>query len=129
LLRILLDTCTFLWIITDDSRLSNKAKALFVASENEVLLSVASTWEIAVKYKLGRLPLPESPDRYIPQKREQHEIDSLMLTEQATLYLPKLPDLHRDPFDRILICQAIVEGLCLLTPDELILQYPVHSEW
>ena len=128
-MRILLDTCTFLWIITDDSRLSNKAKALFVASENEVLLSVASTWEIAVKYKLGRLPLPESPDRYIPQKREQHEIDSLMLTEQATLYLPKLPDLHRDPFDRILICQAIVEGLCLLTPDELILQYPVHSEW
>ena len=128
-MRVLLDTCTFLWIVTDDARLSAKAKALFAASGNEVFLSVASTWEIAVKYKLGRLPLPESPDRYIPQKREQHEIDSLMLTEQATLYLPKLPDLHSDPFDRILICQAIVGGLCVLTPDELILQYPVRSEW
>ncbi len=128
-MRILLDTCTFLWIITDDARLSAKAKALFVASENEVFLSVASTWEIAVKFKLGKLPLPLPPTKYIPQKREQHEIDSLMLTEQATLYLPKLPELHRDPFDRILICQAIVEGLCLLTPDELIIQYPVNSEW
>lgn len=128
-MRILLDTCTFLWIITDDSSLSAKARALFVSSENEVFLSVASSWEIAVKYKLGKLSLPESPAKYIPQKREQHEIDSLMLAEQATLYLPKLPDLHRDPFDRILICQAIVEGLCLLTPDEQIIQYPVHSEW
>lgn len=128
-MKILLDTCTFLWIITDDSSLSAKARALLVAVENEVFLSVVSSWEIAVKYKLGKLPLPESPAKYIPQKREQHEIDSLVLTEQAALYLPKLPDLHRDPFDRILICQAIVEGLCLLTPDELIIQYPVLSLW
>lgn len=128
-MRILLDTCTFLWIITGDPRLSSKAKALFVASENKVFLSVVSTWEIAVKHKLGRLPLPDFPAKYIPEKREQHHIDSLMLGEQATLYLTKLPDLHKDPFDRILICQAIVEGLCLLTPDELIVQYPVHSQW
>ena len=128
-MRILLDTCTFLWIITDDSKLSSKAKGLFVAAENEVYLSVVSTWEIAVKHKLGRLPLPESPAKYIPEKREQHGIVSLILNELATLYLTKLPDLHKDPFDRILICQAIVEGLCLLTPDELIVQYPVHSQW
>jgi PIN domain nuclease of toxin-antitoxin system len=127
--KILLDTCTFLWIITDDARLSSKAKTLFEASENEVFLSVASTWEIAVKYKLGKLPLPVSPDQYIPRKREQHGIDCLLLDEQATLYLPKLPDLHRDPFDRILICQAIVQGMCLLTPDPLINQYPVHTQW
>jgi PIN domain nuclease of toxin-antitoxin system len=127
--NILLDTCTFLWVITDNPKLSSKGKALFADSENDVYLSVASTWEIAVKHKLGKLPLPDAPDRYIPQKREQHEIDTLPLTEQATLYLPKLPDLHRDPFDRVLICQAIVEGMCLLTPDVLITQYPVHAQW
>jgi PIN domain nuclease of toxin-antitoxin system len=127
--KFLLDTCTFLWIITDDPKLSRRAKSLFVDSENEVYLSVASTWEITVKYKLGKLPLPESPEKYLPQKRQQHHIDSLFLIEQATLYLTKLPDLHRDPFDRILICQAIVEGMCILTPDELITQYPVHSQW
>jgi PIN domain nuclease of toxin-antitoxin system len=63
------------------------------------------------------------------QKRESHKIDSLPLNEQATLYFPKLPDLHKDPFDRILICQAILGGLCLLTPDALITQYPVHVAW
>ena len=128
-MKLLLDTCTFLWIITDDPSLSPRAKGLFVNPENDVYLSVASTWEIAVKYKLGKLPLPESPEKYIPQKREQHDIETLSLNEEATLYLPKLPDLHRDPFDRILICQAIVEGLCLLTLDERITQYPVHSQW
>ncbi len=128
-MKLLLDTCAFLWIITDDSRLSPEAKSLFAEPDNDVYLSVASTWEIAVKYKLNRLPLPEAPERYIPQKRESHEIESLPLHEQATLYLPKLPDLHKDPFDRILICQAIVGGLCLLTPDALITQYPVHVAW
>ena len=128
-MKILLDTCTFLWVITDDPKLSRKAKALFVDSENEVYLRVVSTWEVTVKYKLGKLPLPESPEKYLPQKRQQHNIDSLLLNEEATLYLTKLPDLHRDPFDRILICQAIVEGLSILTPDDLITQYPVHSQW
>jgi len=75
------------------------------------------------------LPLPESPEKYLPQKRKQHAIDSLPLNEEATLCLTKLPDLHRDPFDRILICQAIVGGFCILTPDALITQYPVHSQW
>ncbi|MFO7599004.1 MAG: type II toxin-antitoxin system VapC family toxin [Candidatus Desulfacyla sp.] len=128
-MKLLLDTCTFLWIITDDPRLSPKAKGLFADPEHDVYLSVASTWEIAAKYKLSRLPLPEAPEKYIPQKRAEHDVDSLPLIEQAILYLPKLPDLHRDPFDRILICQAIVGGLCLLTPDALITQYPVHAEW
>lgn len=128
-MKILLDTCTFLWVITDDASLSSRARNLVADSENEVFLSVASTWEIAVKYNLGRLPLPISPDQYIPRKREQHCIDSLMLDEQATLYLPKLPDLHNDPFDRILICQAILQGMCLLTPDPLITRYPVHTQW
>jgi len=128
-LKILLDTCAFLWIITDDSRLSQRARELFVDPENEAYLSVASIWEIVIKYKLGKLSLPERPEKYIPSKREQHEIDSLPLDEEATLYLAKLPDLHKDPFDRILICQAIVAGLVILTPDDLITQYPLRCVW
>lgn len=128
-MKILLDACTFLWIITDDPKLSQQAGKLFIDPENEVYLSVASTWEIAIKYKLGKLPLPQPPQKYIPSKRKQHDIDSLPLDEDATLYLTKLPDLHKDPFDRILICQAIVAGLIILTPDELITQYPVRSVW
>ena len=128
-MKILLDTCTFLWIITDDPRLSRHARKLFIDPENEVYLSVASTWEIAIKYRLGKLPLPKSPQKYIPSKRKQHDIDSLSLDEDATLYLTKLPELHKDPFDRILICQAIVGGLIILTPDELITQYPLRSVW
>lgn len=128
-MKILLDTCAFLWIITDDPKLSRQARKLFVDPENEVYLSVASTWEIAIKYKLGKLSLPTPPQEYIPSKRQQHNIDSLSLDEEATLHLTKLPDLHKDPFDRILICQAIVAGLILLTPDELITQYALRSVW
>ena len=128
-MKILLDTCTFLWIITDDPKLSQQARKLFINPDNEVYLSVASTWEITIKYTLGKLPLPKPPEKYIPSKRQQHNIDSLPLNEEATLYLTKLPDLHKDPFDRILICQAIVAGLIILTPDELITQYPLRSMW
>jgi PIN domain nuclease of toxin-antitoxin system len=128
-MKILLDTCAFLWIITDDPKLSRQARKLFVDPENEVYLSVASTWEIAIKYKLGKLSFPNPPQEYIPSKRRQHNIDSLSLDEEATLHLTKLPDLHKDPFDRILICQAIVAGLILLTPDELITQYALRSVW
>ena len=128
-MKILLDTCAFLWIITDDRKLSRQARKLFVDPENEVYLSVASTWEIAIKYKLGKLSLPNPPQEYIPSKRRQHNIDSLSLDEEATLHLTKLPDLHKDPLDRILICQAIVAGLILLTPDELTTQYALRSVW
>ena len=128
-MKVLLDTCTFLWIITDDPKLSSQAKKLFIDPSNEVYLSVASTWEIAIKYKRGKLSLPKAPEKYIPTQRKQHNIDTLPLDEESTLYLTKLPDLHKDPFDRILICQSIVAGLVILTPDELISQYPLRSIW
>jgi PIN domain nuclease of toxin-antitoxin system len=128
-MRILLDTCSFLWIITDAPELTPSARELFRDPANDVFLSVVSTWEIALKNALGRLPLPESPERYVPNQREQHGIESLPLEENATLHLTKLPDMHKDPFDRMLICQAIIHGMVLMTPDELILQYPVRSTW
>ena len=128
-MRILLDTCTFLWIIGDAPELSNRARELFIDPANDVFLSAVSAWEISVKHGLGRLPLPEPPEKFIPFQRERHGIETLPLEEEATLYLNRLPPSHRDPFDRMLICQAIVHGMVILTPDELITQYPVRSLW
>jgi PIN domain nuclease of toxin-antitoxin system len=127
--RILLDTCTFLWLITDDTALPASARNVFLDPDNDVYLSAVSVWEIAVKHSLGKLPLPVSPDRFIPSQRESHGITSLPLEEQAVLYLSKLPQLHRDPFDRVLVCQAIQHELTLLTPDPLITQYAVRTAW
>jgi PIN domain nuclease of toxin-antitoxin system len=125
----LLDTCTFLWLITDDIALSASARDVFLDPANDVYMSAVSVWEIAVKHSLGKLPLPASPVRFIPTQRERHGITSLPLEEQAVLYLSKLPLFHRDPFDRILVCQAIQHELTLLTPDPLITQYAVRTAW
>jgi len=127
--RILLDTCTFLWIIKGSSKLSTDAYRLFRDPFNEVYLSSVSVWEISVKYALGRLPLQESPDQFIPSQRKIHEIESLPLREEAVIQLSKLPDIHKDPFDRMIVCQAIAHGLTILTPDDLIRKYPVQTTW
>jgi PIN domain nuclease of toxin-antitoxin system len=128
-MKLLLDTCTFLWIAADAPALSAKARELFREPENEVYLSAASTWEMAVKYSLGKLPLPEAPAQFVPATREHHAIDALSIDEESVLHAARLPELHRDPFDRLLVGQAIVHGLTVLTPDPLIAQYSVRVIW
>jgi PIN domain nuclease of toxin-antitoxin system len=128
-MRLLLDTCTFLWLITDAADLSPLARDLFASPENEIFLSTVSAWEIVLKHSLGSLPLPESPQRFIPDQREKHGIETLSLDEDSTLQWQRLPQLHNDPFDRMLICQAISQGLTILTPDSLIGQYPIRVLW
>ena len=128
-MRILLDTCTFLWIVTDAPELSDLSREVFVNPGNEVYLSAVSTWEIAIKHAIGRLPLPEVPEKFIPAQRKEHGVASLALEEEATLHLTRLPEMHKDPFDRMLICKAIVQGLVILTPDELLMQYPIRCLW
>jgi len=128
-MRVLLDTCSFLWIVTDARELSTTAREIFQDPGNDIYLSSISTWEIAVKHALDRLPLPAQPENYIPQMRHDHGIETLPLDEEATLQLGRLPVLHRDPFDRMLVCQAIVGGMVLLTPDQVIARYPVRSMW
>ena len=128
-MKLLLDTCTFLWIASGSSQLSAQARALFVDPANEVFLSAASAWEIAVKNELGRLPLPSPPARFVPAQRAAHHIAPLPIDEAAALMLEKLPGLHRDPFDRMLVCQAIHESMVLLTPDPAIAAYSVRVEW
>ena len=128
-MKCLLDTCTFLWIIAGAKELSPAAKEIFANPANEVLLSVVSVWELSVKHALGKLPLPSAIERFVVEQRERHEIAPLPLDERAVLHLHKLPALHRDPFDRMLICQAIEHDCVLLTPDPLIAQYPVRAQW
>ena len=128
-MRLLLDTCTFLWIVGGSRELSAKSRAWFRDPSNDVMLSSVSAWEIAQKYALGKLPLPGTPERWIPAMRESHGIDTLPMDEESALQLHRLPALHRDPFDRMLVCQAIVHGLAILTPDRLISQYPARVLW
>jgi PIN domain nuclease of toxin-antitoxin system len=127
--HLLLDTVTFLWILEDAESLSPAARSALQDADNLVFLSAASVWEIAVKHRLGKLPLPQSPERLVPQQRELRGIESLGISEAATLRLHQLPDLHRDPFDRILACQAIEHAMTIVTPDALLRAYPVRTIW
>jgi PIN domain nuclease of toxin-antitoxin system len=127
--KILLDTCTFLWLITDDARLSQSARREFLDEENEPYLSSVSVWEIMVRIGIGKLSLPSSSPRYVADKRKEHGISALVLDEESILTLPLLPLLHKDPFDRALVCQAIAHGMTIFTPDPQIRQYAVLSDW
>ncbi len=128
-MELLLDTCTFLWLILDAEELTERARDLFVDPDNEVFLSAVSTWEIAVKYAIGRLDLPEEPRFYVPEQRQRHGIESLSLDESSSLQVTALPKIHSDPFDRMLISQALVHGLTILSPDNMIKRYPVRTVW
>ncbi|MEZ4510631.1 MAG: type II toxin-antitoxin system VapC family toxin [Chloroflexota bacterium] len=124
-MKILLDTQVFLWYISGDNRLPGFMLDSIRDADNLVYLSVASFWEIVIKYQLGKLPLPQSPESYIPRQRQRHQIESLIIGEASIAQLVKLPTLHRDPFDRLLICQTIEHGMLLATTDHKIQQYPV----
>jgi PIN domain nuclease of toxin-antitoxin system len=124
-MKILLDTHIFLWFISGDSRLSTDLRDIIRDLDNEIYLSIVSVWESIVKYQLGKLPLPEPPETYLPKQRELHQIASLILDESSIAQLAKLPPLHRDPFDRMLICQALQYGLTIATVDAAVRAYSV----
>ena len=126
---ILLDTVTFLWIITGSEELSKMAKGIYLDKKKDIYFSSVSMWEIIVKYKLGKLPLPQKPSIYIPRQREIHSIEQIGLEESDVTELEKLPDIHKDPFDRMLIRQAKARDLTILTPDKTITSYPVKTAW
>ena len=128
-MRLLLDTCTFLWITLESPELSVTARRLFEDPDNEVHLSVVSAWEIAIKSSRGKLSLPEPAARFLPSRGAAYHNDALPLDEESTLQLERLPRLHRDPFDRMLVCQSIVHGMAILTPDPLVSQYPARVIW
>lgn len=124
-MKLLLDTHIFLWYLNRSNRLLPAMYDAIRDPQNEVYLSVVSLWESTLKYQLGKLPLPRSPDQYLPQERQRHQIMSLSLDELSVSKLVQLPNLHRDPFDRMLICQALTYDLTLMTIDPVIQAYPV----
>src|SRR5579862_2852608 len=128
-MKLLVDTCTFLWIASESPRLSKTAAAVFLDRNNDRYLSAASAWEIAIKHAAGRLPLPERPELLVPRVRDASGITSLDMDEESALHAARLPGLHSDPFDRMLVAQAIVHGMTILTPDSEIDQYAVRTLW
>ncbi|MGL4497521.1 MAG: type II toxin-antitoxin system VapC family toxin [Planktothrix sp.] len=124
-MKILLDTHIFLWFITNNKRLFPKFCDAISNQDNEIYLSVVSVWEAIIKYQLGKLPLPESPEIYLPKQREKHLISSLSIAETTITQLAKLPALHNDPFDRVLLCQSLEHDLTIMTEDKAILSYPM----
>lgn len=128
-MRALLDTHVFLWWITDDPRLSPRVRKIIRNGKNELFLSAASGWEIAIKARLGRLELPATPERFIPEQMAINAIASLPIQMSHTLHVHALPGHHRDPFDRLLIAQAQLENLPIVTADPQIAHYPVKVIW
>lgn len=124
-MRILLDTHVFLWFISADSRLPAAFQAAIQDPTNEVYLSVASIWEAIIKYKLGKLPLPSPPAEYMRRQRDVHRIIALPVDEGTMVPLEGLSAHHRDPFDRVLIAQAIQHGLTVATVDPDVMAYPI----
>jgi PIN domain nuclease of toxin-antitoxin system len=127
--KVLLDTCTFLWVLSGVPALPSRVHSLVRDADNEVFLSAASDWEIALKHAAGKLTLPDDPGRYIPTMRAERGIATLSIDEESALHASRLPWLHRDPFDRLLVAQAIVHGMVLLTPDPIVARYPARTMW
>jgi PIN domain nuclease of toxin-antitoxin system len=123
-MRLLLDTHIFLWFISGDTRLSPDWRESIREAENEVYVSVVSFWEIMIKHALGKLPLPQPPAQYLPLQRARHQLASLPLNESSVRHLVSLPAVHRDPFDRMLVCQAMELGLTIVTVDPVFAAYP-----
>jgi PIN domain nuclease of toxin-antitoxin system len=128
-MKLLVDACTFLWVLKGKPELPARVASLIQDSDNEVFLSVASAWEISQKYARGKLRLPEAPERRIPAAREARGIASLPIDEESALHAVRLPWLPTIPFDRLLVAKAIVHGMSILTPDPLITQYPARVVW
>jgi PIN domain nuclease of toxin-antitoxin system len=125
-MRVLLDTQVWLWMLAAPDRLSAESRTLLVAADNELLFSAASAWEIAIKHGLGKLQLPESPAKYIPRMMVHTSVTPLPVHHRHALHVAELPEHHRDPFDRLLVAQAQVEGVPIISADGHFRQYDVE---
>ena len=128
-MRVLLDTHAFLWWVLEDPRLSARARSLIAAPETDVLISAASAWEIAIKAADRRLDLPEPAQAYVPSRIAANGFRELQVTVQHALCAGSLPNIHRDPFDRLLVAQAQVETIPIVTSDPAISRYDVDVIW
>ena len=116
-----------LWSSTEDRRLSSQAMELINSSESMVFFSPVSTWEIIIKHALGRLPLPEEPSTFVPKVIQDLKLQALDITHRHAIEVGQLPKHHDDPFDRMLVAQARLEGMLLLTSDRQLRKYDVEQ--
>lgn len=124
-MKVLLDTHAWLWLLSEPERFGTATLAMLSDRENELYLSAASTWEIAIKWGLGKLELPDPPAQYVPDRLRRSGVEARPVTVAQTLAVAALPPHHRDPFDRLLIAHAQLEGLQVLTADPAFSRYEV----
>ena len=128
-MRYLLDTHTLLWFISADQKLSDRARRLILDPDSEIFLSIASLWEVAIKVNIGKLALDKSFNQLFPDELDSHGIEILDITIDSLVQLTALPPHHRDPFDRLIIAQALVENLPIISVDGNFDTYGVVREW
>ncbi len=128
-MKILLDTQAFLWIIADAPELSKKAKNIFLDQENDLFLSLASIWEMAIKLSLGKLKLKQPVEKFLPAQLQENSIFQLDISFRHVVGVTSLPFHHRDPFDRLIISQAVQENLPILSSDEAFDEYNIQRLW
>jgi len=125
-MKYLLDTAVWLWSLAEPERLNSQARRLVAEGREDLYLSAASSWEIGIKWALGKLPLPEPPARYVPKRLAAQGIRPLTISHAHALAAAELPPHHRDPFDRLLIAQALIEQMTVLTADRAFEKYEVR---
>ena len=128
-MRVLVDTHCLLWWLGDSAKLNKKTRGIFLNDQNDLILSAVVSWEISVKYRLKRLKLPKSPKQIFAELFEEGQFSGLAIEHTHTLKTYELSDHHEDPFDRLLIAQAMVENLPVLTADSQLKKYPVKILW
>ena len=128
-MKILIDTHCWLWWIAAPEKLRDDVRTMIEDWRNTIFLSAASSWEIAIKCSIGKLQLPESPELFVPKRLSRDAISSLAVEHIHALHVSRLPYHHRDPFDRLIISQAQIEGIPILTIDHRFKPYDVELIW
>jgi len=128
-MKILIDTCSFLWFIEDNPKLSSVAKNLIEDENNEIFLSIVSVWEIAIKASIGKLSIIKPVDKFIKTQLKANDIKLLNITFQDVCFVYSLPFHHKDPFDRLIISQAITRKLPVISYDSVFDSYSVNKLW
>lgn len=128
-MQYLLDTHAFLWMAADPTRLSRKVRKIVLKKSNRLHLSAASGWEIALLHRLNRVELPDEPQRFIPEAMQRLSVLPIFISFHTAISAAMLPLIHRDPFDRIIIAEAIKEKMTILTKDSKFAKYDVQSLW
>jgi PIN domain nuclease of toxin-antitoxin system len=127
--KYLLDTMVWLWSVGPTEQIGQTGLEILSSGLDEIYLSAASSWEIAIKAKLGKFQLPEAPGPYVRTRLAMQGIRSLSITQDHTLSVYDLPLHHSDPFDRLIIAQALAEDMVILTSDRMFKKYSVDMVW